>query len=154
MGAALELPPQSPPPPPPPPLASSVHTLDPPPAHALDQDDDDVDVTGIYAEGAAVEEISTSVSSGKKWTVGDCTISRGLVEFLFPATGILILLITALVGVFNDPTNPIYAQLLFLVAGVLTPNPKLNADTNHSKGNSSNFINRHYIEHGGTTTGR
>ena len=96
-----------------------------------------MDVTGIYAEGTAVEEISTSGgSSGKKWTVGDCTISRGLVEFLFPATGILILLITALVGVFNDPTNPIYAQLLFLVAGVLTPNPKLNMDTNHSRGDS------------------
>lgn len=128
----IVLPPQSPPPPP-----SSGE------GEGEGEENDSVDVTGIYPEQA--EEISTQSTSGKKWTVGDCTISRGLVEFLFPASGILILLITALVGVFNDPANPIYAQLLFLVAGVLTPNPKLSADTNNQRGD---FIDRHYIDHG------
>ena len=95
----------------------------------------------------------------KKWMVGDCIISRGLLEFMFPALGILILLVTALVGVFKDPTNTMWAQLLFLVAGVLTPNPKLNTDKSSITSSQYNttpqqvsgpeaFLRRHYTEDG------
>jgi len=86
-------------------------------------------------------------TSGKKWTIGKTKISRGFLEFAIPSACIIILLVTALVGVFKDPTNNLWSHLLFMVAGVLTPNPKLNTtETVTPAEEEQDFISRHFTE--------
>jgi hypothetical protein len=59
-----------------------------------------------------------STTGRSTWRLGDCAVSRGLVEFLVPSIALLLLTLAALVGVFKDP---MWTQLLFLVARVMTP---------------------------------
>ena len=74
------------------------------------------------------DSIPTPVTPSPTWRVGKITISRGLLEFLPNVIFLTLLTVTALVGVFKDPDNPMWSQLLFLVAGVIVPNPKVPKD--------------------------
>ena len=87
----------------------------------------------------------STTSRGKQtWTIAGCPFSRGFFEFLLPAIVILLTTICAIVGVFKKPDNSMWSQLLFFVAGVVIPNPKVGIETGSSNSGLSNFLKRHY----------
>lgn len=67
------------------------------------------------------------------WKLGNCTVSKGMLQFLLPGTGLLLLLIGSACAAYLNPGNPLWGHLVLLVVGIWFPNPKIGPLTTISK---------------------
>ena len=104
----------------------------------------DIVDTGNHNQHMAEDSGSVSSSTKRRWFVGDFGISKELVEFMFVACVIIILLGSCLYGIFGTDENQVFwTSLLTLLIGVVLPNPKLKSAENSS---IKSYLKKHYFE--------